>query len=1059
MNDWQLLVDYVERNDEVAFSTLVRQHLDFVFSIAMRRAGRSDLAEETTQAVFLLLSRKAGTFNKRVILPSWLYRATCLIAAASLRAERTREQKEKEAGMMMSQEPEEPLWVKLAPELDQAILQLSEKDRQAILLRFFQKQSVRDSAAAMQLNEEAAKKRITRAIEKLRGILNRNRVALSVTSLGTLLAERSVSAAPAGLEQRVKRAIIKTPITAGLNTLLIQAGKGLFWHRIREMALSMTVTLGSSAIVFCVGLLILQDRSKKTIGGPSLNSQVNVAGFPGEKAQPTNVYREFILTTVDEESGAPLNGVQFHAKLDGPKIYRVDAVSDAQGECLFRFPWRAFDGLTVWAFESHHIGKRIDWKASEGTSYPDTYQLKLHRGEHLDGTVMDADGNPVPDARVALSYFEGDVAHRETIGTYWKMSYVTTDEKGKWQLDFLPAKPKLTRLVVTHPDFARLRKSFEDEKISPGIELYLEPGVSFSGKIIGDGGQPVVDGIVEADVGAEVPMSVPIEADGSFHFLHLPMGNGTFTVTAPGYFEVEKKSRVPGQLEIQLTPRKHIGNRKLRGRVLDEDGSPVAGASVGKDGWSIQTADDGHFSSDDAADQPGEYTIAAANFEILSGVKLASDGLDHQIVLKRQSYAHLRGNVIDTTTKKPVMAFRVLAGSLQFDLKSLFNEPSFFGEGKNGIFDLINIRPQGLNEFLQIEAEGYEPFRIIAPGARAPWETGGFKSGQWLTNQEFNVELKPAEPITGTVMLPGLMPARNADVVLNGPGLPFDMQKPGRLDPGGRTFTRYVKTEANGRFSFPQTVGAERIIVAHEEGFATLPISELATNIVLRPWGEVEGMLVSQGVPRAQQEITIFSEDWTTSAMHGSVPFSFIYDTRTDSEGRFHFSKVPAVSTWVARRYLSPRKHGSMGFTQTQRIQVLPGKSTDVILGKSGSSLSGKFVLKCNDPKWICRLSLHRVEPVNLHNIDRSPEISEFWAEPDGSFLIDDIKPGNYRLRPRIITIPSGDDPKKLEDEYIGKDVVSACREFTVSKPEPGQSFPKIDLGEITIEPELSAQP
>jgi hypothetical protein len=216
---------------------------------------------------------------------------------------------------------------------------------------------------------------------------------------------------------------------------------------------------------------------------------------------------------------------------------------------------------------------------------------------------------------------------------------------------------------------------------------------------------------------------------------------------------------------------------------------------------------------------------------------------------------------------------------------------------------------------------------------------------------------------------------------------------------------------------------------------------------------------VSQGIPLAHQEVTIFSEEWTFPARQGLVPFSFIYDTRTDSEGRFHFSKVPAVSTWMARRYLSPRKHGSMGFTQTQQIQVLAGRSTDVILGKSGSSLSGKFVLKHNDPKWICQLSLHRVEPENLHNIDRNPEISEFWAEPDGSFLIDDIKPGNYRLRPRIITIPSGDDPKKLEDEYIRRDVVSAYREFTVSKPEPGQPFPKIDLGEITVEPELSDLP
>ena len=112
------------------------RNLDFVFSTAMRRTGRSDLAEETAQAVFLLLARKAATFNQQVILPSWLYRATCLIAAASLRSERARQQKEREAGMMMSLESEEPLWAKLVPDLDQAMLQLSEKDPQRWGLMF-----------------------------------------------------------------------------------------------------------------------------------------------------------------------------------------------------------------------------------------------------------------------------------------------------------------------------------------------------------------------------------------------------------------------------------------------------------------------------------------------------------------------------------------------------------------------------------------------------------------------------------------------------------------------------------------------------------------------------------------------------------------------------------------------------------------------------------------------------------------------------------------------------------------------------------------------------------
>jgi RNA polymerase sigma factor (sigma-70 family) len=177
--------------------------------------GQSQLAEDVAQTVFMDLARQAPHLPRQVRLGGWLHRHTCFVACKLMRAERRRQKRERQAVEMNTQaDPSQFNLAQLAPLLDEAINQLGAKDRTAILLRFFEQYDLRAVGAALGSSENAAQKRVTRALEELRMLLKRRGVTLSATVLATALAGEAVSAAPAGLAA----AISSAALTAGVGT-------------------------------------------------------------------------------------------------------------------------------------------------------------------------------------------------------------------------------------------------------------------------------------------------------------------------------------------------------------------------------------------------------------------------------------------------------------------------------------------------------------------------------------------------------------------------------------------------------------------------------------------------------------------------------------------------------------------------------------------------------------------------------------------------------------------------------------------------------------------------
>lgn len=210
MDDWDLLRDYC-RGSETAFAELVRRHLNAVYSTALRRVGHPETARDVCQRVFTLLSRKASSLPRSGSLLGWLHRAAVHVSSDILRSERRRQSREQEACYLNSMSPDpgsDDVWHQVAPQLDTALLDLPEVDRQALLLRFFERLPLAEVGRRLGTSEAAAKMRVGRAVTKLRERLGGRGVVLTGALLVGLLSERTVVAAPAGFADGVLTATL-----------------------------------------------------------------------------------------------------------------------------------------------------------------------------------------------------------------------------------------------------------------------------------------------------------------------------------------------------------------------------------------------------------------------------------------------------------------------------------------------------------------------------------------------------------------------------------------------------------------------------------------------------------------------------------------------------------------------------------------------------------------------------------------------------------------------------------------------------------------------------------
>ena len=316
-DDLALLRDYAQRQSEPALAALVERYIGLVHSAALRQVRDAHLAEEVTQAVFIILAQKAGRISNQTILAGWLFRATRFAALAQMRADAKRRRREQEANMQSELQPTVPdaFWEQMSPLLDEALATLGETDRQAVLLRFFENKSLAEVGNSLGMGEDTARKRVSRALEKLHRYFSKRGVSSTTAIIAGAISANSIQAAPVALAKAVTAiAIAKGSIaTASILALVKGTMKTMTW-----LKLKFAVGMGAAALLAggAVTVAILQNSNgdKLTAQEIARQTQDAYAALSSYSDTGTNI------STIAGQTITTTSSI----KLQRPNLYRID---------------------------------------------------------------------------------------------------------------------------------------------------------------------------------------------------------------------------------------------------------------------------------------------------------------------------------------------------------------------------------------------------------------------------------------------------------------------------------------------------------------------------------------------------------------------------------------------------------------------------------------------------------------------------------------------------------------------------------------------------------------
>jgi len=283
IDDHALLREYVEYGSEEAFATLVVHHVDKVYSVALRHTRNPHKAEEITQAVFVILAEKSKRLSDRVILSGWLYETARLTAMTYIRSEVRRAHRE-EAHMqtLLNEAESDPeLWPQIAPLLEDAMAGLSQADRHAVVLRFFDGKSAREISATLGTNEDVVRKRLSRAIEKLRNFFARRGISSTTETLASAISTYAVQSAPSALAKTATVMAVAKGTAAGGSTLTLIKGvlKIMSWTKAK------TALVVAATLILATGTTVVVVEKTSRIQGKTEAEWIKSIVYFGDAAQ------------------------------------------------------------------------------------------------------------------------------------------------------------------------------------------------------------------------------------------------------------------------------------------------------------------------------------------------------------------------------------------------------------------------------------------------------------------------------------------------------------------------------------------------------------------------------------------------------------------------------------------------------------------------------------------------------------------------------------------------------------------------------------------------------
>ena len=730
--------------------------------------------------------------------------------------------------------------------------------------------------------------------------------------------------------------------------------------------------------------------------------------------QSAKAEQKVLFRVLDAETGQPILGATLNGK------YRTDA----SGECEVPVSPSTFVNVRA----EGHVSHAVVIGGSEPA--PLEYVVRLSSGEAIGGEVLGEDGSPVADAEVMIRVDEDPASRRE--GPVF--INVRTDAQGRWRSSEIPPRSESMLLEVIHPEYQAASYwtgSFGLSPASGALALPIEElrtqraalsvrrGLRIVGVVLDTSGAPIRGARVSQ--GLRGRETTETDEAGRFSFKNGSPGKMNITVEAKGFAAQSRSVEVAaGKAPVEFYLARGY---TVRGRVVDERGNPIQGATVGAQPpltWHAETDRDGLFVWNSAPDRMSTLQVRAPGFRETYTAPLPAGEEEHEIRLQSLRRIRVSGRVIDAGTGRPISEFRVLTSTdLRFDG---WHNYRVAAQGKDGVFTLFldDSFHRGTtvvvgdaagsrvskNAAILIEADGYLP-----DGPRAVAIEDG--------DQKLEIALSRGEFLSGIVLLPNGRSASDASLVLCD-------DKPVLLSPTGQIRCleddRAVRADASGRFVLNPMRGSSRIFVTHSEGFAFVSTDSLqgSSRITLAPWGRVEGILMIGRRPAPNETVALrplIPEDPETRLF-------FTFHSTTDALGRFRFPRVPPGEHAIGRLHL-PAEQGGQPISRAATVLVRPGETAHVRVGGTGHPVIGRVVLE-EWPGPVTWKDLHHMlvlklpplkEPAFANDAARQAWRESFSAteegkrrlreqrlflvdnSDDGAFRIDDVPSGVYELR------------------------------------------------------------
>lgn len=807
---------------------------------------------------------------------------------------------------------------------------------------------------------------------------------------------------------------------------------------------ALPATLGGGVLLILIGGLAVTDT------GPPANTKQSaeastVGASDGSPAVPAADGR-FEIQAVAAATGKPLEGatVAWNLRINNEKYKKTTTTTGGDGRAALEWPGGAtVNGITVTARKAGYVPYVVRWDDNtRPLRLPAVKVLRFVPGITIGGVVKDEAGKPVVGAKITVY-----APPTETEASHYSTDLVeaSTDDQGRWRVDDVPAD--LNRVSVAAQAHGFVRGGGPPSRDLDAV-ITLKRGFTVKGHVIDTQGEPVAGARVSGgDNWSSEPKPTKTDAQGAFVLESCPPGASLVTVLAEGFAPDLREIHPEDQpaLEFRLGP-----GHTLRGKVVDRQGRPVAGAMVAADTWRehrsldfrVDTDKDGRFEWRSAPGDVVLYGVGKTGYMYRRRVALTHSDAEQVVTLDPELV--ISGRVTDAATGRPVPTFRVVRGLVFSNNPRVSWMVQDAAEFSDGRYTVKHSEPYA-GYAVRVEAAGYKPA-----------DSRVFKPGEVATSFDFALSRAGASDLlTGVVLRPDGRPAAGAEVALATPDHPllFEMDYTRFGRGNGMSF---AKTGPDGRFSFSKPGGPYLLAAMSDDGYAEATPEGLAKSATLSldAWGKIKGEARIGRQPAANQPITVARRN-DQPGSPGAVHAFYNVETRTDAQGRFVFDRVIPGASEVARVIVTEFGNGSqqhMGCWQ-EPVDVAPGQTVEVRIGGKGRPVVGRVALQAppevhvdwrrNRPATVEKVRVSNPFPGLLGQDPRQNDRFAAGLDKDGRFRVDDVPPGHYELTVTIDAPPASERPGPVEE--LGRVKVP------VDVPEGDDGAP-VDLGEIAAE-------